>query len=67
MVPPAVPTKHNRNSLLFLEACYMADDKALAEKVSASVKKDMQQQMNYYNSLTGEMGENMSEEKTDDR
>jgi hypothetical protein len=55
--------QHNRNSLLFLEACYMADDKVLAEKVAASVKKDMQQQMNYYSSLTGDMGENMSEEK----
>ncbi len=55
--------QHNRNSLLFLEACYMADDKALAEKVAASVKKDMEQQMNYYNSLGGEKGENMSEER----
>ncbi len=55
--------QHNRNSLLFLEACYMADDKALAEKVAASLKKDMQQQMNYYNTLPGDKGENMAEEK----
>jgi hypothetical protein len=55
--------QHNRNSLLFLEACYMADDKVLAEKVAASIKKDMEQQMNYYNSLGGDKGENMSEER----
>ncbi len=55
--------QHNRNSMLFLEACYMADDKALAEKVAASVKKDMTQQMNYYNSLTGDKADQMSEEK----
>ena len=34
---------HNRNSLLFLEACYLAGDQALIQKVSAAVKKDLEQ------------------------
>ncbi len=55
--------QHNRNSLLFLEACYMAGDTVLATKVAASVKTDLQQQIRYYNSLSGTMADNMSEEK----
>lgn len=54
---------HNRSSLLFLEACYMAGDKALIEKVSNSVKTDLQQQLLYYNSLSGDMADNMADEK----
>lgn len=54
---------HNATSLAFLQACYMAEDKALIEKVSASVKKDLQQQIRYYNTLSGEKGDNMAEEK----
>ena len=42
---------HNKISLGFLEACYRTDDKALAAKVSASVKKDLLQQQQYYASL----------------
>jgi len=54
---------HNRYSLMFLNACYMAEDKALIKKVSESVKKDLQQQIKYYNSLDGINAENMSEER----
>ena len=54
---------HNRNSLLFLEACYLAGDQALVQKVSASVKKDLTQQVNYYNSLSGMKADNMAQEK----
>ncbi|MEN9350663.1 MAG: hypothetical protein RL372_1641 [Bacteroidota bacterium] len=54
---------HNRNSLLFLEACYLAGDQALIQKVSAAVKKDLQQQVNYYNALTGLKADNMSQER----
>ena len=54
---------HNRSSLMFLNACYLAEDKALIAKVSASIKKDLQQQVKYYNSLDGRNAENMSEEK----
>jgi hypothetical protein len=54
---------HNKNSLLFLEACLMADNKALAEKVSASVKKDLQQQVKFCNSLSGDKADQMADEK----
>jgi len=56
--------EHNRMSMLFLEACYRADDKPLIAKVSASVKKDLQQQMAYYNSLTGTKGDFLQYEKS---
>ncbi|MFY9463951.1 MAG: DUF2723 domain-containing protein [Sediminibacterium sp.] len=54
---------HNRNSLMFLEACYLADAKELIKKVTASVKKDLQQQVKYYNTLTGRKAEMMDDEK----
>ncbi|MFL9483558.1 DUF2723 domain-containing protein [Chitinophagaceae bacterium LWZ2-11] len=54
---------HNRVSLMFLDACYRAEDKTLAAKVSAAVKKDLQQQIKYYNSLTGNNAENMGQER----
>jgi hypothetical protein len=54
---------HNRNSLLFLEACYLAGDQTLIQKVSAAVKKDLQQQVNYYNTLSGQKADNMAQEK----
>ncbi|MCA6453885.1 MAG: hypothetical protein IM582_11965 [Chitinophagaceae bacterium] len=54
---------HNRTSLLFLQACYMAEDTTLANKVATSVKKDLQQQVRYYNSLGGQKAENMADEK----
>jgi hypothetical protein len=38
----------------FLQACYVSGDIALAKKVEASVKKDLQQQMRYYKSLGDE-------------
>jgi hypothetical protein len=43
--------QHNYVSLQFLEACYKADDKVLAEKVGKMVKRDLEQQMNYYSHL----------------
>ncbi len=46
--------QHNYISVQFLEACYKAGDTALAEKVSRSLKKDLEQQVNYYAAL-GEM------------
>jgi hypothetical protein len=51
--------QHNYFSYVFLQACYAADDKALAKKVSASVMKDLKQQLTYYRSL----GESMSEDQ----
>ena len=43
--------QHNYVSYQFLDACYKAGDTALAEKVTRSLKKDLDQQMVYYNSL----------------
>jgi hypothetical protein len=51
--------QHDRISMSFLLACYQSGDMALAHKVSASLKKDLSQQMRYYNSL----GESMSNEQ----
>jgi hypothetical protein len=42
---------HNMISMQFLQACYAADDRALANKVAASLKKDLQQQLAYYREL----------------
>ena len=42
---------HNHISLSFLLACYQAGDQKLAAKVAASLKKDLEQQLRYYNSL----------------
>jgi hypothetical protein len=54
---------HNRNSLMFLEACYMAGDTKLAARVSASIKKDLDQQIRYYNSLPPAKQEAMQDER----
>jgi tetratricopeptide (TPR) repeat protein len=53
---------HNQVSVQFLNACYAAGDSALAEKVKASVQKDLQQQIKYYNSLKESNKEYMSYE-----
>ncbi|HWB28362.1 MAG TPA: DUF2723 domain-containing protein [Chitinophagaceae bacterium] len=54
----------NRISMLFLQACYQAGDTTLAAKVDASVKKDLNEQMRFYNSLTGMKADYMSYEKS---
>ena len=43
--------QHNYISLMLLQATYAAGDTVLAAKISKSVKKDLEQQVNYYNSL----------------
>jgi hypothetical protein len=53
---------HNRNSLLFRQACLQAGDMDLAKKVSAAVKKDLQQQVQFYESLKGDKAEAMAQE-----
>jgi hypothetical protein len=50
---------NNQISAYFLEECYASGDDALATKVAASLKKDLQQQMRYYQSL----GEAMTDEQ----
>jgi hypothetical protein len=42
---------YNRTSLRFLSACYAADEKELAAKVLKGLKKDLEQQQDYYVSL----------------
>ncbi len=51
---------HNIFSLQFLEACYLSGDMPLANKVAASMKKDLQQQMVYYQNL-GDAGYNQEQ------
>ena len=48
---------HNSISVEFLEAAYRSGELALARKIHASLKKDLEQQLNYYRSL-GEDGMN---------
>ena len=54
-VPYAMPTSqgntHNIISLQFLEACYLSGEMNIAKKVAAALKKDLQQQLDYYRSL----------------
>ena len=54
---------HDRNSIMFLEACYRADAKDLAGKVMKSVKTDLQQQIKFYNSLSEKKAEWMAYER----
>ncbi len=54
---------HNRNSMAFLEACYRSDAKDLAPKVLKSVRTDLQQQIKFYNSLSGNKAEWMAYDK----
>jgi Predicted membrane protein len=43
--------QHNQISGQFLLAAYKAGDSVLAQKVAASLRKDLEQQVSYYNSL----------------
>ncbi|MCP9752317.1 DUF2723 domain-containing protein [Ferruginibacter sp. HRS2-29] len=45
--------QHNQISFQFLIAAYKAEDMKLVEKVTASLKKDIEQQQVYYQSLEG--------------
>lgn len=54
--------QHNQTSMYFMEACYLAGDVNLARKVGASVKKDLKQQITFYQSLEGTKAENMDQE-----
>lgn len=54
---------HNLNSLRFMEACLMAGDTVLANKVANAVKKDLRQQIVYYNTLTDQKADNMLDDK----
>ena len=43
--------QHDRNSLRFLAACYSSENKELAAKVLKGLKKDLEQQQDFYTSL----------------
>ena len=55
--------QHNQIALQFLVAAYKAGDSALITKVTASVKKDIEQQAAYYESLSDNKREAMSQEE----
>jgi hypothetical protein len=55
--------QHNQISLQFLIAAYKAGDTVLAKKVAGSLRKDMQQQAAYYESLPDNKQEGVSYEK----
>ncbi len=43
--------QHNAIAAEFLRACYLADDKVLTDKIAASIKNDLLEQLHYYQSL----------------
>jgi hypothetical protein len=45
---------HNGISLQYLEACYLSGEMTIAKKVADALKKDLQQQLDYYRSLGDE-------------
>lgn len=44
--------EHNQVSLQMMDAAYRCDNAVLAEKIGKSLKKDLEQQMRYYESLS---------------
>ncbi len=54
--------QHDYFSLRFLEACYKADDKQLADHVSKALHKDLEQQMKYFQALPDSKQQNMQTE-----
>lgn len=53
---------HNQASIMLLEAAFRAGNKELAQKISKSVKKDLEQQMTFYQSLNERRSEALSYE-----
>lgn len=56
---------HNQYSLQMLIAAFKAENSVLANKIKKSVKKDLEQQVSYLNSLPERMQEQMSGELDD--
>lgn len=48
---------HNQTGILYLEACYKAGKKELAEKVRKELRKDLEQQKRYYEFIRAEKPE----------
>jgi len=55
--------QHNQISMQFLYAAYKAGDTTLAEKVSRNLRKDMEQQEAYYQSLSDNRRESLGNEE----
>jgi hypothetical protein len=55
--------QHNQISLQFLYAAYRAGDTQLADKITQSLRKDMEQQKVYYESLNETRRDNLSYEE----
>ena len=56
--------QHNQISMQLLYACLKASDDKLAAKISMSLHKDMDQQANYYQSLTDSKRDGVAEEES---
>ncbi len=48
---------HNQTGLVYLEACYKAGKKELAEKIRLEIRKDLEQQKKYYDYIRAERSE----------
>ena len=55
--------QQNQISLQFLYAAYKAGDTVLAQKITQSLKKDMEQQQTYYQNLSDDRRDNLSNEE----
>jgi hypothetical protein len=53
---------HNQTSLMMLEAALRAEDKPLADKISKAVRKELNEEMAYYNAIGEKRAERMSYE-----
>jgi hypothetical protein len=51
---------HNQTSLMLLEAAYRAEDKALADKISKAVRKELNEEMAYYTAIGEKRAERMN-------
>ena len=55
--------QHNRTSLMLLDACYRAEHKQLAAKISAALHKEVTQEKAYFAALQGDKIDQMKQEK----
>jgi hypothetical protein len=53
---------HNQTSLMLLEAAYRAEDNALADKISKAVRKELTEEIAYYDAIGDKRAERMSYE-----
>ncbi len=53
---------HNQTSLMMLEAALRAEDKTLSDKISKAVRKELNEEMAYYESIGEKRAERMSYE-----